>query len=131
MSIFARFRDKKPLAPMMKNAKAPILCAVSCLGIMSTIPHAALAQQTPYSSMVTGPLGLNTVPSARMDETGTMRAGLSTLDPYVHGFIGFQLADPLYINLRQSAEVSNLNGDADRLYPGVDFKLRLLTETRA
>ena len=78
--------------------------------------------------MLTGPLGLNTVPSARMDETGTVRLGVSTLDPYAHSYIGFQLAEPLYVNIRQSAEVSNLNENADHLYPGLDFKLRLLEE---
>ena len=63
-----------------------------------------------------------------MDETGTLRAGISTLDPYAHAWLGFQIADPLSITVRQSAEISNLNEDADRLYPGVDAKLRLLKE---
>ena len=33
--------------------------------------------------------------------------------------------------MRQSAEVSDINDEADNLYPGVDFKLRLLTENRS
>ena len=82
-----------------------------------------------HSSTLYGPLGLNTVPSARMDKAGMVRAGVSTLDPYVHGWLGVQLADPLAITIRQTAEVSNINDDADRLYPGVDFKLRLLEES--
>ncbi|HBR67968.1 MAG TPA: hypothetical protein DEA55_01165, partial [Rhodospirillaceae bacterium] len=86
------------------------------------------AESTGYSSILTGPLGLNTVPSARMAPAGTVTAGISTLDPYVHGYIGFQIAQPLYINIRQSAEVSDINDEARRLYPGVDFKLRLLDE---
>lgn len=63
-----------------------------------------------------------------MDKTGTVRAGISTLDPYLHAHIGLQIADPLYISLRQSAEVSGLNDDANRLYPGIDMKLRLIDE---
>ena len=77
-----------------------------------------------------GQLGLNTIPSARMDESGTARIGIGTVDPYIHGFIGFQLAEPFYVSLRQSGETSDILGDPDRLYPGVDFKLRLLEESR-
>lgn len=86
------------------------------------------AEPSDYTSFLTGPLGLNAVPSARMAPAETVSAGVSTLDPYVHGYIGFQIAEPLYINIRQSAEVSNINSGAKRLYPGVDFKLRLLDE---
>ncbi|MEM6781248.1 MAG: YjbH domain-containing protein [Pseudomonadota bacterium] len=77
-----------------------------------------------------GQLGLNTIPSARMDESGTVRIGIGTVDPYIHGFIGFQIAEPLYVSLRQTSESSDLLGDPDRLYPGVDFKLRLAEEGR-
>lgn len=77
-----------------------------------------------------GPLGLNTVLSARMEESGTLRLGVSTLDPYVHGYLSFQPADSLNITLRQTAFVSGLNDDTDRLYPGVDLKLRLMEETK-
>lgn len=90
----------------------------------------ALANNINYSSSLTGPLGLNTVPNARMDEEGTVSAGISTLDPYLHTYLGFQIAEPLFIGVRQTAEVSNLNEDADRLYPGVDLKLRILEETK-
>ncbi len=83
----------------------------------------------PYSSMLTGPLGLNTIPSARMDSVGTVKLGLSNLDPYVHGYLGIQLAAPLYVNIRQSSEMSSITDNPDRLYPGVDIKLRLLTES--
>lgn len=75
-----------------------------------------------------GPLGLSLVPSARMDQPGTVRAGISTLDPYMHAHVGIQIAEPLYIGIRQTAEVSDLNDDALRLYPGVDMKLHLLEE---
>lgn len=84
--------------------------------------------QTPHSTNLYGALGLNTIPSARMDQTGTVRAQVSTLDPYWHGSLGVQVADPLYINLRQSAEISDIFEDPKRLYPGVDVKIRLLEE---
>lgn len=91
----------------------------------------ALAENLPASPSLYGPLGLNTVPSARMDKSGTVRAGIAALDPYAHSWLGVQIANPLYIGLRQSAEVSNLREDARRLYPGADIKWRLLEETGA
>ena len=81
------------------------------------------------STTLYGALGLNTVPSARMDPAGTVRLGVSTGDPYVQSFVGFQLAEPLSVVLRQTAEVSNINEEPDRLYPGLDLKLRLLEES--
>lgn len=82
-----------------------------------------------YTPSLYGPLGLNTVPSARMDATGTVRAGLSTSDPYVHTYAQVQIAAALQLGLRQSAAVSGLNDDPDHLYPGVDLKLRLWPES--
>jgi hypothetical protein len=104
----------------LKNILPVCLCALWL--------HPALAEGLAPTGMITGPLGLNTVPTARMDEAGTVRMGVSLLDPYVHAFLGFQLADSLYIQLRQTAEVSDIN-QSDRLYPGVDIKLRLMKET--
>ncbi|MCC6597627.1 MAG: YjbH domain-containing protein [Alphaproteobacteria bacterium] len=89
----------------------------------------ALAQNQSASSSLYGPLGLNTIPNARMDKTGTIKAGVSTLDPYMHGWLSVQIAEPLYLNLRQSAEISNINKDAKRLYPGMDVKWRLQEES--
>lgn len=91
----------------------------------------AYAQPSDFSPSIAGPLGLNIVPSARMDKDGALRASVSTLDPYIHSTLGVQLAPPLYIALRQSAEISDINGDARRLYPGIDLKLRLMEEGRA
>lgn len=88
------------------------------------------AQADSYSESLLGPLGLNTVPSARMNETGTVTTGLSTLDPYINAFMGIQIADPLFINLRQSGETSAIKDEFDHLYPGVDIKLRLVQEKR-
>lgn len=76
-----------------------------------------------------GVQGLSTVPNARMDDSGTVRAGVSYLDPYAHAYLGFQIGGPLYISLRQTAETSNIKDDPDRLYPGLDLKLRLLKES--
>lgn len=103
-----------------------ILGVTACLMLFS---GAAIADTSnPYTANIYGAPGLNTVPSARMYEEGTVSVGASTLDPYLHGFLGFQIAKPLFVNIRQTAEISNINKDPDRLYPGVDLKLRLLEE---
>lgn len=94
------------------------------------LPFPLLADNwNPSSPAFNGMLGLNTVPNARMEQTGTTRFHISTLDPYAHINLGIQIAKPLYINLRQTAEISNLNKEADSLYPGLDLKLRLMQET--
>jgi hypothetical protein len=99
-------------------------------GLSLLLSPATRAQEDVYSSSLMGPVGLNTIPSARMDKAGTVKLGASTLDPYQHTFIGFQLADPVYIQLRQSAEISSLGDNPERLYPGIDFKFRLSEEGR-
>ncbi len=105
------------------------VCVPILLGLLSCNGTNALADTSPYSTNMYGMLGLNTVPNARMDPAGTVRAQISTLDPYWHASLGFQIADPLYINLRQSAEISDVFEDPKRLYPGVDVKLRLFEES--
>ncbi|HPD83352.1 MAG: YjbH domain-containing protein [Alphaproteobacteria bacterium] len=90
---------------------------------------ASLPRHYKSSTNETGTLGLNTIPSARMDEAGTIRIGAGTSDPYLHSFIGFQFTDSLYVSLRQTAEVSSLNDSPNAFYPGLDFKLRLWQET--
>lgn len=107
------------------NKLGVLLLAASAWIVSATPTHAENARPSPF---LTGSLGLNVVPSARMDEPGTVRAGVSTLDPYIHSFAGIQIAAPLYINLRQTAEISGLRDSADRLYPGMDIKLRLARE---
>lgn len=81
-----------------------------------------------HSVNMHGMLGLNTIPSARMDDAGTVRLGASTVDPYIHSFLGFQIAEPLYVSLRQTGEVSSIDEEAKALYPGMDLKLQLLKE---
>lgn len=81
------------------------------------------------STTITGITGLNSVPTSRMDKAGKIRLGVGTNDPYLHTFLGMQVADPLYVSLRQTHEISSLVDSAKRLYPGMDFKLRLREET--
>lgn len=90
----------------------------------------ARANESSLSANYMGTIGLNTVPSARMDEAGTFRAGVSHTDPHNHAFIGLQVAKPLYINLRQSMLVSSVGEEPSRVYPGMDIKLRLKEEGR-
>ena len=95
----------------------------------SNARHATTASNFSYSPAQNGYLGLNTAPSARIDKPGTIRAGLSTLDPYLNSYISAQIARPLSLTFRQTSEISSLTHDAKKLYPGVDFKLRLAKES--
>ncbi len=104
--------------------------AAVLLTLFLTSGKVAYANEILESTSLTGVLGLNTVPSARMDKTGTVRAGFGHSDPYNHAFIGMQVAKPLYVNLRQSMEVSSVGDKPGRVYPGMDFKLRLTEEDR-
>lgn len=106
---------------------AGLLCAPVPAGA-ELLPPAAPKDPKPSPNWA-GSLGLNTVPSARMDKSGTMRFHLSTLDPYATAALSMQIADPLNITLRQNGYVSNLREAADRLYPAVDLKIRLLNES--
>ncbi len=110
--------------PFFITGLAAVGFLACCLGTSAP----AYAGNKP-TAMLSGPLGLNTVPSARMDEEGTVSANISTLDPYLHTTAGIQILEPLYIGIRQTAEISSLRDEADRLYPGIDMKLRLARET--
>lgn len=117
------YNPELPRHPLM----VAVLCAALCTS--TALSTDALADPT-YSPYLMGPLGLNTIPSARMNPQGTIWAGVSTMDPYLHANIGVQIADPLYIGLRQSSEVSALDETPKGFSPGLDLKLRLLTEDR-
>ena len=93
--------------------------------------HPATSYATTASPTVMGALGLNTIPSARMEQTGTARFTLSALDPYIHAAASLQLAKPLNVTIRQTAETSGLRHSADRLYPGIDLRLQLWKENAA
>lgn len=105
----------------MRILRCTLFIAGLCLP--STAAH---ADSTP--SLI-GALGLNVVPSARMDAVGTVRAHAGTSGRYHHGSLGMQLAEPFYLGLRQTAESASVRGPAERLYPGADLKLMLLSET--
>ncbi len=77
-----------------------------------------------------GPIGLNAIPSARMDKAGTIRANISSADPYLHTSLGLQLHDRLFLQLRQTSEISDLLDDPDKTYPGLDFKFKLFSERK-
>ncbi len=99
-----------------------------CITLCADRP--AHGNEASVSTNLMGIAGLNTIPTARMDKEHTLRAGISTSDPYNHAFIGLQIAKPLYINLRQSMEVSSIGDKPSRTYPGMDIKLRLMEEGR-
>ncbi len=111
----------------MHRIKARFILLLSGIAI----PFAAHGQDNNkiYTPANTGFLGLNTIPNARIDNMGTVKAGSSVLNPFLHGFIGVQIATPLSITFRQSAETSNIFKSADKLLSGIDFKLRLAEET--
>ncbi len=103
------------------------IASVTTVFILSINPALSADTKTVNN---TGFIGLNTTPTARHDKKNTIRIGTSNLDPYLHAYIGLQIANPLYVNIRQTAEISNINKKAKALYPGVDLKLRILRETR-
>lgn len=100
------------------------------MAVFSCTGKVASASEHNPSTSTTGIIGLNTVPTARMDKEGTIRFGASHLDPHNHAFMGMQIAKPLYINLRQSMLVSSLGDKPKRVYPGMDIKLRIADEDR-
>ena len=120
--------------PFFKHAHTAVPKTLVLLLLFSLLLHTGRSESfaqdiaLSYSTHETGMLGLNLIPTARMDKSGTIRAGVSTNDPYTHSFMGFQLAKPLYVSIRQTAEVSNIAKSPNRLYPGLDFKLRLMEE---
>ncbi len=88
------------------------------------------AEELQRTPALAGPLGLNTIPSARISKPGTARITLSTLAPYIHANFGLQIAEPLFLNFRQTSDSSSMFENPDRLYPGVDLQLRLREESR-
>ncbi|HNS44409.1 MAG TPA: YjbH domain-containing protein, partial [Alphaproteobacteria bacterium] len=84
----------------------------------------SLPAEAKSSASITGVVGLNTVPSARMDDEGTIRTTVSRDGHYVHGSVGAQISSGLYFGLRQTV----LDKNDTHLFPGMDVKLRLLSE---
>lgn len=90
---------------------------------------AAPSAPVPSSSRITlptGMIGLNTIPTARMDPVGTWRVGAGYDGFYSHVTAGSQIGDHLYLGLRQTSDTAS----ATSLYPGMDAKLRLFRETK-
>lgn len=100
------------------------LIAVVC---STGIAMPAKADPTPN---LYGALGLNTIPSARMEKTGTARFNISHADPYLNTSLGFQIHDRLYLGLRQSSEISNVLDKPDHVFPGMDLKFKLFDEKK-
>lgn len=79
---------------------------------------------------MTGELGLNTIPSARLSPEGTARATLSRMANYTSIAAGLQITDRLYLGLRQTLESDSFQSDTLHLYPGMDAKFMLYPEKR-
>lgn len=89
------------------------------------------ADPTPMAtSNMMGTIGLNLIPTARMDAAGTLRTTLSRTGPYTHSVLGLQINKRLFLALRQTADSPSLGSEANALYPGVDAKLRLFHEKK-
>lgn len=109
----------------MRALKAAILgCMVMCsgYGYAADIP----SELSPNTALPSGLIGLNTIPSARMDPEGTFRVGSGYDGFYTHLTAGTQIADHLYLGLRQTMD----NAEPSGFYPGMDFKLRLFREAK-
>lgn len=98
-----------------------------CLSLCLFSAHPTYGGDTPTAALY-GPLGLNTVPSARHDDSGTIRFFSGYNEPYLHAGISAQITDGLNMSLRQSGETTALGERPDRFYPGIDLKLRLTKE---
>lgn len=94
------------------------------------LPAEVCANEPSLSTSIKGVTGLNTIPIARMEKSGILRVGAAHMEPYNHVFAGMQVTDYLYINLRQSIMAESVLKRPERVYPGLDFKLRLAKEGR-
>jgi len=97
--------------------------------VLCFLSQIAFADVKP-STTTTGTIGLNTVPSTRMNEKGTVRVGIGVNDPFTHTFMGFQFTDYLNVGIRQTFQSPKVISPLQALYPGMDLKLRLMKETR-
>lgn len=104
------------------------------LGLALLFHGGARGEGLPPSPSLMGPAGLNTVPTARMNPSGTLTAGVSTFGPYAHAAVSVQLAPALSFTLRRSGEISGKGSGAEekggrRPWPALDLKLRLVPES--
>lgn len=106
-----------------------LLCLLCCCVSASSVRGDDIVVTSPTPTMY-GSIGLNTVPSARMDKKGTMRLTMARSAPYIHSTLGLQISDRLYLGLRQTADAPQFNSEAEHLYPGMDVKLKLFSEKK-
>tara|TARA_R110002124_G_scaffold129483_1_gene290790 strand:+ start:87287 stop:89407 length:2121 start_codon:yes stop_codon:yes gene_type:complete len=110
-----------------------IICTLAFLILSPIYSGAIAADNAAFKSIelrsIYGQAGTLTTPNARHFKAGTFGLHIATLDPYIHYALGLEVFDGLHAQLRQSAEISSAQDDADRLFPGVDFKLRLAHES--
>lgn len=104
------------------------------LGLALLFSGGAKGEGLPPSPSLMGPAGLNTIPTARMADPGTVTASVSTFGPYAHAAVSAQFAPALSFTLRRSGEISGKgSGGAEeggrRPWPALDLKLRLVSES--
>jgi hypothetical protein len=125
--------------------------ALACLALAVLPAPPVRAQGLAPTYTLTGPTGLMTVPDARMEPAGTVRLGISRLDPYWHATASAQLTDSLWVGVRQTSQAESIAGlwsmnpeldfnantwafsaqtDSLGYFPGMDIKWRLLREGR-
>lgn len=102
------------------------LCVFGAFAFLA--PRIALGEDaTNYT--LTGVSGLMSVPDARFEPSGTLRTSFAIENPYWHGTISAQVANSLWIGVRQTSWAKYPWADPQGFYPGLDLKLRLLEET--
>lgn len=103
---------------------------ILCLAVsaFTAAAPAAAAESGRFTPSLAGMPGLNLAPSARMDPEGTVRITAAAADPYAHAVLSAQVAAPLNVALRQTAQAGGPLQKADRLLPGIDLRLRLMRE---
>lgn len=105
-----------------------IITILATANFLSFGINTSLAREKQKTPFLMGTLGLNAIPSARTDDTGTVRLGVGIDNHKLYSYAGTQITDALYINLRQTAEISSLWESPSQLSSGIDVKLRLMRE---
>jgi hypothetical protein len=98
------------------------------MALLALLAGPAVAENLPPVYTITGATGLVTVPDARFEPAGTLRASVAQANPYWHGTIGVQVAEPLWLGLRQTAWAARPGAEPQGFYPGLDAKIRLMRE---
>ncbi|MCB1550922.1 MAG: YjbH domain-containing protein [Alphaproteobacteria bacterium] len=96
-----------------------LFCLV--LFLLCAFPTSGFARD---SASLSGTLGLNLIPNARMDDVGMMRVNYSRFAKSAHASLGVQISDRLYLGFRQTVDKQ----DDPHLFPGMDLKFKLFEE---